>query len=521
MSFLTRKPDLKLCPICYDNFFEEGAKVRTVVGLGCEHHFHVDCISSYLYKRVEAQPPCPTCRTPISEDMQTNIKSIDDKDEFEEVVGNTTNFYAGCTKRLVRSLWTVELDNKILAYLFKEPEGNQYIQREITDSIYLDRRYKYSINNTTNKFNFVNWVKTNGFGGETFYEGERDKEHKVLTIAGGVQTFYEGERGKVKTLSGSVQTFYEGERDEECKVRTLCLGVETFFRGSKGNEYKLQINRVNGDIETYLGLKDNECLHRINRANGEVETYTCTTGLWRNKGELCEVVRVNGDHEEFHGRKGEERKWRTTLNNGDVLQFHGGKGHEYKWLRILLNGDKDYYSERQELVSKKLRNGDVEFYKGAPGAEFLTDKTFANGDKHKFLHFSGERSFLVHTKIKETGIQEFYNECVLNPYRKCIHYPDGTIENFEPTGRSGSIRMTSRSKISLQQVLETEYFTKNGMTSKKKKRIVLVDTEYGLEEDSKRRLVADAFVNKPKEAAQSMAIIVRPTQSASVALLAH
>ena len=472
MSILTRKPDLTMCPICFGNFFEEGEKVKPVAGLGCEHYYHVDCIASYLYKRFELQPPCPTCRAPISEDLQKNIKSIDDKEEFEEVVEDTTNVYAGCTRRLVRSLWT------------------------------------------------------DGLGGTTYYEGEPGKEYKVRTVEwGDVETLFRGSRGKevkrqvnhpsgdqefytvnerlmeIKSADGAIQS-YLGQKGDERLYRIKRVGgeVETYFADyGKNRESLRQIVYTTGEIEHYLGMKDVEFLHRVIRVNGDEERYEGD----KNEEALRGIVHANGDRDFYKGTKGEERKALSKLNNGESLQFAGEKGKEYCWFRTLVDGVKEYYTTLPHgLVRKELLNGDHEHYIGLKGAEWCHLQIFANGDKHKFIQVSGNVSVLDHKEIKATGIEEFYHHC--GPYKKSIHYPDGTIENFNE-----KMRLVSRSKVILQPMTETEYFNKNGTAGKKKKRETLEDLVDGLEKESKRLLLAEAFVNKTPQST-SHALIVRP-----------
>lgn len=460
-----------MCPICFGNFFEEGEKVKTVAGLGCEHYFHVDCIASYLYKRVEAQPPCPTCRAPISEDMQTNIKSIDDKDEFEEVIENTINFYVGCTRRLVSSLCK------------------------------------------------------DGLGVITFYEGERGKEYKVRTV--------------IPSVDGDVHTLFRGSKGKEKKREVNHPSGDHLFYNIY--ERLVEIKRANGDIETYLGLKDDERLHRIKRANGNVETYfgdyginleslreiVYTTGEiehylgmrgveflhksiringdkefydgGKNEEALREILHANGDRDGYEGRKGEERKVWSKLKNGESLQFDGEKGNEYCWFRALVDGVKHYYTP-DGLVRKEFLDGVTLHYKGLKGAEWMYLKVFANGDRWRFIRVSATLTNVHHKEIKATGIEEFYNP--LGPYKKSIHYPDGTIENFDDDTPDKRYRLVSRSKVILQPVTETEYFHKNG---KKKKREALYDIAYGLEKESKRRLLAEAFVKQSR----SRALVVR------------
>ena len=53
-----------------------------------------------------------------------------------------------------------ELNNQMLAYLFGQPEGEQYIKQVKTNSIRADSVYTYSLKDPTDVLDFVNWLKT-------------------------------------------------------------------------------------------------------------------------------------------------------------------------------------------------------------------------------------------------------------------------------------------------------------------------------------------------------------------------
>jgi hypothetical protein len=380
--------------------------------------------------------------------LQASIKAADDKEEFKESIGFCARVYAGSTRRLVR---------------FEAPKVVTYYDGKSGEERVVRRKHIGGIHE----------------GIVSFYKGERSHERKVLALNSrtGDEYFYDGDNGaermtRIKKVNGD-ESFYEGEGGSEQLTRIRSAdGTEKFYKGEKDSERLTRIKHKNGDEEFYAGNCGAEHLISINRVNGDVESYRGINGA------LCRIQRANGDDEFYIGEKGNEQKNVVEVEAAHVY-FRGEKGKERK-------------------IHARFKDGNEEWYEGDQGVERLVKRKLKNGDEHNFKPKLG-KNMLFSVLVSKTQALHLYE----GDWVKEIQYPDGTYEFFTYMGMmkmaDGTLktqtRMTRRSKVILEPVLETEYFSAKGIAYKKRKRVPITDnSEYGLYCSLRRRRIARAFL---------------------------
>ena len=64
------------CPICLE-ILQNNVGKATFVQLACEHHFHVECLTRWMFDSLRVNNTCPICRLPlIDEDRNRVIQEV-------------------------------------------------------------------------------------------------------------------------------------------------------------------------------------------------------------------------------------------------------------------------------------------------------------------------------------------------------------------------------------------------------------------------------------------------------------
>lgn len=470
MSILTRKPDLDTCPICYDPFFEDGAKVRAIVGLNCEHHFHAGCIAAYVYKRTETDgtPPCPTCRAPIFGDVQAVIKTTDHKEEFEEVVGDVTNVYVGVCRTLARREGPVWTENYM---------GLKGFERKVSFVVRGGDTTRFT---GERGCEFKSTVECAN-GDLQFYRGRKDMETLVrIKFSNGIDCRYEGPRGEEylvqRTLQNGDVERYGGEKGTERKIKVCCANGDTqFFEGSANLEYLRRLKTASGDNYFYCGQRGAEYKSRVERACGDSELYVGA----RSNEKLHKITRANGDTESYSGDRGKEFLRYKTLANGDVEMYKGCRGNE-------------------ALTKKSLKKGDSLYFDGGAGNEYMVKKYVAkDGTTYRYRGSVRDSEELASIEYPDARVEHFIKGPGGIGQHCRTEYLDGRQEFFEH--EKGKKRLVCKKEIVLQACVKVTHICKNGKERHQK------NTERplpsSLDSRAKRMRIAEKFVG-PEESSE-------------------
>ena len=60
------------CPICWE-ILQNNVDKPTFVQLACEHYFHVECLTRWLFDSLRVNNTCPNCRLPLMDEDRSRI----------------------------------------------------------------------------------------------------------------------------------------------------------------------------------------------------------------------------------------------------------------------------------------------------------------------------------------------------------------------------------------------------------------------------------------------------------------